>query len=95
MVFLDQPMESVLQTSAILLFLPVFLSFGDSGGGTAIYTVLAVILGCLDIPAAVAIPLLISFDFLFDPILIAVDIIAAATVTLFQAREQQIVSGNN
>lgn len=90
MVFLDHPMESLLQTTILMLLAPIFLSFADSGGGTSIYTVLAVILNFMGIPVAVAIPLLISFDFLFDPALIAVDIMVASAVTLFQAGESNL-----
>jgi len=73
-----------------MLLAPIFLSFADSGGGASIYTVLAVILNFMGIPVAVAIPLLISFDFLFDPALIAVDIMVASAVTLFQAGESNL-----
>ena len=87
LVFLDQPVENTMVAAFALIFGSVVLSFGDSGGGMAIYSMLTVLLNYFGIPVSVAIPLLISFDFLFEPILIAVDIFAASTVALFQTRE--------
>ncbi len=94
-VFLDHPVENIVVSSIFLILGPVFLSFGDSGGGTAIYSMLTVILNYFGLPIAVAIPLLVSFDFLFDPVLIAVDLLAASTIALFQTRKFAIIDQKN